>query len=79
MTAAQKAVIKGLATHDGTFQFFRPTAKATAGLQKLPKKAKHFDSAQSGLLLMVEELFIGEISSTKQLVIEFNVIFCVLI
>lgn len=47
MTAAQKAVAKNLATHDGTMTFFRPTAKAAAGQQKVPKKLKGIESGTS--------------------------------
>jgi hypothetical protein len=51
MSSAQKAVMKNLASHDGSMTFFRPIAKQTAfnaSGQKVPKKLKNLDSPPSG-------------------------------
>ena len=48
MSAAQKAIMRNLATHVGSLTFFMPTAKATAGQQKMPKKPKILEASASG-------------------------------
>ena len=50
--AAQKAVMKNLASHDGNMQFFRPLAKPTyAAGTKPPKKSKNLgESHTSGII-----------------------------